>query len=532
MLTLLLAASLASDPVLVAKPDAFPTLVNPNCSHCVDEAKRRSGELRPDDPVLCWTRGYSDGGAIPIRFFLNPYRVISDSYGVFVYDPDAGYARGFAPSYNFVFHGWRNGVMVMKDKTDDTLYSCLTGEAFAGPRKGHRLTPVPTLVSTWGEVMARNPNAVAYQMFEKYKPVEVTRAVNADSVASRPAVVDSRLKAEEKVLGVRVGERAKAIRLKHLADSFGSNIFETKVGSENVYVYYSKKIATAYRSVAHQPRKYKGPNPDASGVSPADRGTPLPPETTFRDPVLVALDTDVRLGDGMVLYTKAESFESVWDISGTCRAGKWKDWKLEPADAVVCTWRAWSAEYPTTELHANPDPHPGDTSGANVNPPSGISQPPVDPVKQIAGTAEFLRLLPKPFATIKAVDPKAHTVTLLLDGETVPKVWPMEPDAEIKGGRVVGPIGAVQAEPKGLGVAATGPQQEREVRDHDCGRARASRRFTASNPSRPQISRRKKTGSVTSGRPTACPARRRSSTSSAAKWKSPSTTRPCAGAGI
>ena len=77
-----------ADPVLVEKPDAFQTLVNPNCSHCADEAKRRANELRPDDPVLCWTRGYSDGGAIPVRFFLNPYRVISDSYGVFVYDPD------------------------------------------------------------------------------------------------------------------------------------------------------------------------------------------------------------------------------------------------------------------------------------------------------------------------------------------------------------------------------------------------------------------------------------------------------------
>ena len=38
-------------------------------------------------------------------FFLNPYRVISDTYGVFVYDPEAGYTRGFAPSLDFTFHG-------------------------------------------------------------------------------------------------------------------------------------------------------------------------------------------------------------------------------------------------------------------------------------------------------------------------------------------------------------------------------------------------------------------------------------------
>src|ERR1700745_1493067 len=100
-----------TSPVVIARPEAFRTLVNPNCSHCIDEAKRRAEQLRPDDPVLCWTRGYSDGGAIPIRFFLNPYRVISDSYGVFVYDPEAGYVRGFAPSYQFSFYGWRNGIM-------------------------------------------------------------------------------------------------------------------------------------------------------------------------------------------------------------------------------------------------------------------------------------------------------------------------------------------------------------------------------------------------------------------------------------
>src|SRR5262247_1571833 len=88
-------------PVVVARPDGFQTLVNPNCSHCRDEAKRRAGELRDDDRVLCWIRGYSDGGAIPYRFFLNPYRVISDTYGVFVYDPDAGFARGFEKSLDF-----------------------------------------------------------------------------------------------------------------------------------------------------------------------------------------------------------------------------------------------------------------------------------------------------------------------------------------------------------------------------------------------------------------------------------------------
>jgi len=164
-------------PTLIERRDAFKTLVNPACSTCRVQAKHRSAELRDDDRVLCWIRGKKEGGAIPVRFFLNPYRVISDSYGVFVYDPDAGYARGFAPSYNFSFYGWRNGVMVMEDH-DGTLYSCLTGIAFYGPKKGARLPATPTVVSNWGSWLQRYPGTVAYTMFDRYKPVELATSDN------------------------------------------------------------------------------------------------------------------------------------------------------------------------------------------------------------------------------------------------------------------------------------------------------------------------------------------------------------------
>src|SRR5437588_11293967 len=211
-----LAAEPPAGPTLIERPDAFATLVNPMCSHCRDEAKRRAGELRDDDRVLCWVRGYSDGGAIPYRFFLNPYRVISDTYGVFVHDPDAGFARGFAPSLDFTFHGWRNGVMVMKHK-DGTLYSCLTGIAFDGPNKGKRLTAVPTLVSDWGYWLARYPGAVAYHMFDKYQPIDLPAKPDEGALRSRPAQVDNRLDADGCVLGVAHDKQTRAYSLDILA---------------------------------------------------------------------------------------------------------------------------------------------------------------------------------------------------------------------------------------------------------------------------------------------------------------------------
>jgi hypothetical protein len=52
--------------------------------------------------------------------------------------------------------------------------------------------------------------------------------------------------------------------------------------------------------------------------------------------------------------------------------------------------------------------------------------------REIAGSAEFLRSVPKRFATLQAVDPARRRVTLLIEGEGLAKVWPLVPDAEVK----------------------------------------------------------------------------------------------------
>ena len=150
-------------PSTTFRPEMFETLINPACSHCIDESKRKAGELRDDDRVLSWVRGKYDGGAIPYRWFLVPYRVISDTYGVFVYDADADFVRGYPASLDYRFHGWRNGVMVMRHK-DGTLFDCLTGLAFDGPRKGEQLTPIPTIETDWGPWLKANSGTVAYAM--------------------------------------------------------------------------------------------------------------------------------------------------------------------------------------------------------------------------------------------------------------------------------------------------------------------------------------------------------------------------------
>jgi hypothetical protein len=389
-----LVADEAAKPVLIAKPDAFKTLVNPMCSHCRDEAKRRAGELRDDDRVLCWVRGYSDGGAIPLRFFLNPYRVISDTYGVFVYDPDAGYARGFAASLDFSFYGWRNGVMVMKHK-DGTLYSCLTGIAFDGPRKGDRLKPVPTLMSDWGFWLKRYPQAVAYHMFDKYRPVELPATEHPDSVKSRrPA--DKRLPADTPVLGVALGETTRAYPLSAIEKA---GLIADTIDGKDVVVLWQGETRTA---AAYHPLATRG----------TGKGEEKPKKVTLR--------RDDKVREAPFVDTETSSR---WDIAGRAVEGTLKGWTLEWIDGTQVKWFAWAAEHPRTTLHKSPDK-------TGEKKPGG--KPLEEKVREIAGSAEFLYGVPKHFAKLEAVDAGNRRVRLLIEGEKLAKLWPLTDDAEVK----------------------------------------------------------------------------------------------------
>jgi hypothetical protein len=92
-----------------------------------------------------------------------------------------------------------------------------------------------------------------------------------------------------------------------------------------------------------------------------------------------------------------------------------KGWTLEWLDGVQVKWFAWAAEYPKTDIHGVKDDKKVE-----------------EKMREVAGTAEVLFAVPKKYAVLQAVDTAARKVTLLLDGEKEPKVWPLTDDAEIK----------------------------------------------------------------------------------------------------
>jgi hypothetical protein len=313
MLCLVVTAALggeaAKGPALIAKPEAFKTLSHPDCSHAKTENVRRKGDLRDDDRVLCFRQvfndGYTNDGAIPVRFFLNTYRVLSDSWGVFVYDPDAGYVRGFRPEGEYSFYGWRNGVMVMKG-TDGTLYSCLTGLAFSGPKKGTRLEPRATLETDWGFWHRRYPQSMAFAMFDKYQAMELPTKLNEDSVKSRGAI-DRRLPADTLVLGVWDGKQARAYPLDRLRKA--GVVHEP---GRVVFWYEPTRTAAAYR-------------------------LPTFSDWTFR--------SDAK--DGAAPFVDKRT-GGHWDITGRgVGGGPMLPW----LDGVQVKWFAWATEYPQTSIY-------------------------------------------------------------------------------------------------------------------------------------------------------------------------------------
>ncbi len=115
---------------LVVKPDAFKTLVNPNCSHCKDEANRRAGELRDDDRVLCWSAATRTAGPSPSA--SSSTRIASSAIPTASSYTTPTPASPAAPRPPWTSRSTAGERRHGHEHKDGTLYSCLTGLAFGG----------------------------------------------------------------------------------------------------------------------------------------------------------------------------------------------------------------------------------------------------------------------------------------------------------------------------------------------------------------------------------------------------------------
>ena len=299
---------------IAVNPSLFPALTEPPCSYC--STQHRKGLIRYDDRVVAWLRGAHNGGAIPLRHFLSGPRVINDTYGLFFYDPDGGYVAAYSKDYGYNFHGWRNGVMMVKGP-DGCLWSALSGICIDGAKKGQRLKRIPSMVTDWGYWLMLHPESTAYDLFDgkEYQVAPLPRAMSEEAKQTM-GEVDPRLKPTANVLGVEIDGHTKAYPI----DDVGQReCFNDSLADQSITVFWFQPTHTG-----------------------------------------VAFNRELD-GRALTFYADAISPESApikdretgtrWTLAGRGIDGPLRGKELRWVSGVQCHWYAWAAEYPKTELH-------------------------------------------------------------------------------------------------------------------------------------------------------------------------------------
>jgi hypothetical protein len=307
-------AAAASGAITVLDKRIKP-ITEPPCSYC--STQHTKSLIRDDDRVISWLRANHNGGAFPIRLFLSGPRVVNDTYGLFFYDPDGGYVAAYQKDYGYRFHGWRNGVMVVAGK-DGTLWSALTGKAIEGPKKGERLTRIPSLVTNWNYWLMLHPESTTYDLFdgETYSSTPLPTQISKQEIESIKQV-DDRLGPNADVLGV---EFANSQRAYPLPTDKNRACWLDEVDGQAIAVFWYGHTKTA---VAFQ-RNLNGRQLTffADDISPES--------APFKDK-----ETGTR-----------------WTIAGRAIDGPLRGQELTWAKCIQCRWYAWASEYPRTTLYS------------------------------------------------------------------------------------------------------------------------------------------------------------------------------------
>src|SRR5262249_53507303 len=197
---------------------------------------------------------------------------------------------------------------------------------------------------------------------------------------------DRRLAEDAMVLGVFDGQHARAY---HLADVEKAGLIHDKIACKERVILWqpATKTAAAYAPLASPPK---------DGAKPRE----------------VTLSRDGKNPDAPFVDQETGSR---WDIAGRAVEGELKGWTLEWLDGVQVKWYAWAAAYPKTDIHGVKD-----------------DRKIAEQMREVAGSAEVLRAVPKKFATLPAVEVTGRKVTLLVEGEKEAKSWTLADDAELK----------------------------------------------------------------------------------------------------
>jgi len=216
------------------------------------------------------------------------------------------------------FHvvGLYNGSILLADYETKTYWTPFTGEALEGPLKGKKLKQLPLLQCQSNQWMKLHPRGV-YVYGPTRAPSALRTRIGFLNTLLKP--LDQRVQAHALVLGVTVGDKARAYPVAALdgpADSDAKNIaLNDTIGKESVVVLHERGGALTI------------------GFSRRLGGKTLQ----------FALDKDGRFMDS--------TFHSHWNYQGEALDGPVAGQKLPEIASQLEDWYIWAAFHPDTSIY-------------------------------------------------------------------------------------------------------------------------------------------------------------------------------------
>ena len=208
--------------------------------------------------------------------------------------------------------------MVMYDDETDTLWSHVLGEAVQGPLVGASLDVVPSTQTTWSAWRRLHPDTLVLEKNGGYRTdIYAGYYHNGDTGILGETTKDRRLHHKEFVIGVSLGQRAKAYPFSILSDIL---VVNDAIGNRPVLVVFEPGSATGmvYDRIV-----------DGR-------------ELTFRTPVQES---------GPDFIIEDEATGSRWQaLTGNAIHGQLEGEKLVQLPSTYVFWFGWTDYHPDTEI--------------------------------------------------------------------------------------------------------------------------------------------------------------------------------------
>ncbi len=224
----------------------------------------------------------------------------------------------------------RRSDLIMFDRTNESLWQQITGEAFVGQDSGKRLDFIPSQIVSWEAFRASFPEALVLSRDTGFsRNYGVNPYQGYDRIGSGTLFPhgneDERLEGKERVLTVEVGGQPVAFPFVELSDH---PVLTYGAGEDEVVAFWTGDTFSALDDLLIVGSRNVG----SAGA--------------FR-PFLDGERLEFEARDGQIVDTKTGS---VWNVLGRAISGEMEGAQLEPVVAANHFWFAWAVFQPDTHI--------------------------------------------------------------------------------------------------------------------------------------------------------------------------------------